>query len=208
MIRFPVYLFDVDGTLLDSASDICAAQRAVLERAGCNHRTDEFLRSFIGRHLIELFTETVPGIDQQRMDALVADYRATYLGRAHACTRVFPGVAEALSQLPGRKATATTKGTLTTRAVLEQFGLASYFDHVQGTDGFPAKPAPDVILKSMEALGVKPDDCLLVGDSPADMEAGRRAGVRLCAVRYGYGDLEAMSRWEPEYWINDLRELV
>lgn len=203
-----MYLFDVDGTLLDSAADICGAVRAVLDRNGCNHQSEEFLRSYIGRHLIDLFTDTVPGIDQQRMDALIADYRATYLGRGHASTRVFPGVAEALSKLPGRKATATTKGTPTTRAVLEQFGLAGYFDHVQGTDGFPAKPAPDVILKSVEALGVQPEDCLLVGDSAADMEAGRRAGVRVCGVRYGYGDPTAMSRWEPDYWVHDLRELV
>ena len=53
---------------------------------------------------------------------------------------------EALAALGGRKSTATTKGTPTTRAVLEQFGLIQYFDHVQGTDGFPYKPAPDVIL--------------------------------------------------------------
>ena len=57
---------------------------------------------------------------------------------------MYPGVAEALRVLGGRKSTATTKGTPTTRAVLEQFGLISYFDHVQGTDGIPCKPAPDV----------------------------------------------------------------
>ena len=49
--------------------------------------------------------------------------------------------------------------------MLEQFGLLRYFDHVQGTDGFPCKPAPDVILHAMEALGGKPEECLMVGDS-------------------------------------------
>ena len=57
----------------------------------------------------------------------------------------FPGVAEALAALPGRKSTATTKGTPTTRWCSKRFGLLPYFDHVQGTDGFPAKPEPDVI---------------------------------------------------------------
>ena len=208
MISFPVYLFDVDGTLLDSAADICAAQRLVLERAGCNHQSEEFLRSYIGRHLVDLFNDTVPDIDQARMEALIADYRVTYLGRKHGSTRVFPGVAEALARLPGKKATATTKSTNTTRVVLEQFGLAGYFDHVQGTDGFPAKPAPDVILRAIDALGARPDDCLLVGDSPADMEAGRRAGIRICAVRYGYGNAAEISRWQPDFWLDDLRELV
>jgi HAD superfamily hydrolase (TIGR01549 family) len=113
-----------------------------------------------------------------------------------------------LASLEGRKSTATTKGTPTTRAVLEQFGLLPYFDHVQGTDGFPAKPEPDVILVSLKGLGARVEDCLLVGDSAADMEAGRRAGVRTCAVRYGYGDLKEMQRWEPDYWIDSPVELL
>ena len=93
-------------------------------------------------------------------------------------------------KLGGRKSTATTKGTPTTRIVLERFGLLPYFDHVQGTDGFPAKPNPDVIFKALEGLGASPADCLFVGDSPADMEAAHRAGVKSCAVTYGYGQRE------------------
>jgi HAD superfamily hydrolase (TIGR01509 family) len=138
---------------------------------------------------------------------LIQDYKTTYLGRGHLSTRIYPGVAEALENLGGRKATATTKGTPTTRAVLEQFDLLRYFDHVQGTDGFPCKPAPDVLLRSIAALDAKPDDCLFIGDSEADMEAGRRAGVRICAVDYGYGKNEALAKWQPDYWVSDLREL-
>ena len=50
--------------------------------------------------------------------------------------------------------------------------------------------------------------CVLIGDAAPDMEAGRKAGVKLCAVRYGYGDHDAMAKWEPDYWIDDLRELL
>jgi len=110
--------------------------------------------------------------------------------------------------LPGRKSTATTKGTPTTRVVLETFGLLPYFQHVQGTDGFPAKPEPDVIFASLKGLGAAPEDCLLVGDAPSDMEAGRRAGVRTCAVLWGYGQREDLARWEPDYWIEHPRELL
>lgn len=126
-------------------------------------------------------------------------YKASYLGRKHASTRPFRGVVEALSRLGGRKTTATTKGTPTTRAVLEQFGLLTFFDHVQGTDGFPCKPAPDVLLRSIEVMGAKPEECLFIGDSEADMEAGRRAGIHICAVDYGYGNPEALARWSPDY---------
>ena len=113
-----------------------------------------------------------------------------------------------LDSLGGRKSTATIKTSQTTRNVLEQFGLIQHFDHVQGTDGFPAKPEPDVILASLRVFGANPEECLFVGDSASDMEAGRRAGVRTCAVRWGYGNHEEMARWEPDYWIDVPRDLV
>lgn len=205
--RFPVYLFDVDGTLLDSAQDICGAVQCVLANAGRHDVEFDFLKSYIGLHLIDLFQDVFPGCTTEQIDAWVQEYRTVYPARGHRLTRVYPGVKEGLSALGGRKSTATTKGTPTTRAILNQFALLPYFDHVQGTDGFPAKPEPNVIHASLEVLGVKPEECLLVGDSAADMEAGRRAGVRICGVRYGYGNFDLMARWKPDFWIDDLREL-
>jgi HAD superfamily hydrolase (TIGR01509 family) len=205
---FPVYLFDVDGTLLDSAGDICGAILDVLRPTRLNNLTQADLMRYVGVHLLSMFQDLLPEYTPLQHEELIASYRALYPAREHRATRVFPGVKEALGALGGRKSTATTKGTSTTRIVLERFGLAQYFDHVQGTDGMPYKPAPDVILASLSALGVRPADCLLVGDSPADMEAGRRAGVSICAVRYGYGDPAALARFEPDLWISDLRELV
>jgi phosphoglycolate phosphatase len=203
---FPIYLFDVDGTLMDSAPDICGAIQHVLVSRGRSDVDDLFLRRYIGRHLKDLFLDLK--FEPPEFEAMLADYRANYWARKNGSTRMYPGVAEGLAKLGGRKSTATTKGTPFTRVVLEQFGLLQHFDHVQGTDGFPAKPEPDVILKSLEVFGARPGDCLLVGDAPADMEAGRRAGVKICAVRYGYGDVAELAKWEPDYWIDDLRELA
>jgi phosphoglycolate phosphatase len=206
---FPVYLFDIDGTLLDSAEDICGAVRQVLDATpGCTPVTFDFLKSYIGRHLFDLFGDVIPGAPQERLDEMLVRYREIYPARGHRMTSVYPGVAEALASLSGRKGTATTKGTPTTRAILEQFGLLPYFDHVQGTDGFPCKPAPDVILRALAAMGARPADCLFVGDSPADMEAGRRAGVKTCAVTYGYGQRQALAQFAPDYWVDDLRAVL
>ena len=205
---FPVYLFDIDGTLLDSAEDICGAIQQVLAAHGSGPLTSDYLKSFIGLHLNACFREVLPHFTPAQLDQLVDQYRAAFHSRCHRGTRVFPGVCEGLALLGGRKSTATSKSTRGTRAVLEQFGLLSHFDHVQGTDGFASKPAPDVILTALAALGARPEDCLMVGDSPADMEAGRRAGVRVCAVRYGYGNVEELARFEPDYWVDDLRELA
>lgn len=204
--RFPVYVFDVDGTLVDSARDICGAIQDVLAAYGRPGVTQDSLRRYIGMHLLDMFLDL--GFEADSIDPMIADYRRIYPERKHSLTSVYPGVPEMLAALGGRKTTATTKGTPMTRAILNQFGLLPHFDHVQGTDGFPAKPEPDVILTSIRALGARPEDCLLVGDAPADMEAGRRAGVRTCAVRYGYGNREEMARWTPDYWIDHPRELV
>ncbi len=208
MSRFAAYLFDVDGTLLDSAADIYEALRDTLRGHPVNGLSFDLVKRYIGFHLLEFFREVLPGYSEQQHWELIQRYREIYPARGHRLTRVYPGVAEMLAALPGRKATATTKSTATVRAVLEQFGLLQYFDHPQGTDGFPAKPAPDVIYAALDGLGVQPIECVLVGDSPADMEAGRRAGVQLCAVRYGYGDPAALARFDPEFWISEPRELL
>lgn len=202
---YRLYLFDVDGTLTDSAEDICGAIKVVLDRHGYPPQPFSLLRSYIGRHLTDLFVDVIPGITNPQVEQLIADYREIYWAREHNSTRLFPGVAAAVPRLTGLKSTATTKGTPTTRIVLEKFGLLPYFDHVQGTDGFPAKPSPEVIQRSLQLFGIDPADALMIGDAPADIAAARAAGVPVCAVTYGYGQRHEM---EPDFWIDDLCELV
>jgi phosphoglycolate phosphatase len=155
MSGISVYLFDVDGTLLDSAADIYAALREVLDGHPVRVLDEALVRRYIGYHLLEFFRDVLPGYSEEQHWELIQRYREIYPARGHRLTRVYPGVKEMLERLPGRKATATTKSTATVRSVLEQFGLLPYFDHPQGTDGFPAKPAPDVIHAALAALGAR-----------------------------------------------------
>ncbi len=198
---FKLYLFDVDGTLLDSAADICGAVRAALTEHGVNGLAETYLRSFIGYHLFALFEQVLPAYSRQQHERLLARYREIYLGRNHSSTRVYDGVPEMLAGLDGLKSTATTKSSETAKAVLTQFGLVSYFDHVQGTDGFPSKPNPDVVLKSLQLFGVAPEEALMIGDAAPDMEAGRRAGVKTCAAGWGYGNAAQMREHRPDFWV-------
>ena len=150
-----------------------------LHANGAAERDFEYLKGFVGLHLIDLFQDVFPNVRAAQIDELIKQYRTIYLGRGHRGHQALPRCdGRRWRRWAGAKSTATTKGTPTTRAVLTQFGLIQYFDHVQGTDGFPCKPAPDVILAAMAALGARPEECLMVGDSTADMVAGRRAGVR------------------------------
>jgi HAD superfamily hydrolase (TIGR01509 family) len=158
--------------------------------------------------LLDTFQELLPHYTDDQNWEIIREYRRIYPARGHRLTKVYPGVAEMLERLGGRKSTATTKSSETTRLILTQFGLVRYFDHVQGTDGFPAKPEPDVILRGLEALGARPEECLLVGDAAPDMIAGKRAGVKTCAVTYGYGDQAAMRAAQPDYWIDSPAQLL
>ena len=98
---FPVYLFDLDGTLVDSAADICGAIQEVLAANECPTVVDfDFLKGYIGRHLADLFGDIFPDYSLQQIDELIRQYRAIYLARGHKLTRVYPGVREALAALP------------------------------------------------------------------------------------------------------------
>jgi 2-phosphoglycolate phosphatase len=205
--RFPVYLFDLDGTLWDSAPDICGALETVLAAHGRTGVPFEYLRSYIGRHLTDLFEDLYPEASQEQIQDWILAYRGIYIARGHQQTALYPGVAETLARLDAPKATATTKSTSTAQSILEKFQLHAHFQHIQGTDGFPSKPNPEVILRALAALDAKPEDCLFVGDSVPDMIAGKAAGVRVCAVSYGYGKLEELLACQPDYLIDSLGQL-
>ena len=93
---FPVYLFDIDGTLLDSAQDICGAIQQVLAVNPSRDVSFDYLKGYIGRHLFDLFTDVVPDPTQERMDALLAQYRSVYLSRGHSLTTSTPESPKAL----------------------------------------------------------------------------------------------------------------
>lgn len=174
----------------------------------CPEVSESRVRQYIGRSLAEMFADFYPGIPPAEIEELSRLYTERYRGRAHRSTRVFPGVAEMLAALPGRKSTATTKRTATAAAVLELFGLRRHFDHVQGSDNGRYKPDPSILLEAMEVLGAPPEECLMVGDSPADIEAGRRAGMLTCAVGWGYGDPAELKALHPDLWIDRPEELL
>jgi len=166
------------------------------------------VRRYIGRSLVSTFGDFYPALAQDDLDRLCAAYREEYRQRSHRNTSVFPGIPEMLDRLPGKKTTATTKGTATTALVLELFGLRRHFDHVQGSDNGRYKPDPAILLEAAEVLKVHPKDCLMVGDTIVDIEAGQRAGMRTCAVTWGYGDPVEVQALKPDYYLQQPSELL
>ena len=103
----------------------------------------------------------------------------------------------------------TTKEPGQAEIVLRRLGLSPFFQHIQGgTPDLRLKPAPDTILAALAALHCAPPHALMVGDTPADILAGKAAGTMTCAVTYGFGGREALLQCAPDYVIDTFAELL
>ena len=163
MGRYHAILFDMDGTLLDTLTDMQDAVNHVLAAHGLPLRTLEEVRRFVGNGAGPLIHRALPeGYPQEQK--VLAEYRAYY--QAHNCIRTcpYPGIPELLEQL-------------------RQRGLKLA---VGQRDGIPSKPAPEMVWSAMEQLGADARHALYVGDSEVDVEMARRAGLPLAAVAWGF----------------------
>jgi phosphoglycolate phosphatase-like HAD superfamily hydrolase len=103
----------------------------------------------------------------------------------------------------------TTKAQEQAETVLRQLQLASFFQHIQGwVPGLQLKPAPDAVIAALAALRCAPQQALMVGDTAADILAGQAAGLRTCAVTYGFGSLAELQHCQPDYVIDTFSDLV
>lgn len=199
-------VFDLDGTLVDSLPDIVASFRAAFARLGAEPPTPEAVRALIGQPLEAMYGAFED--DPARIAALADAYREIYPQRFTERTRPFPGVEALLAELRERGwalAVATTKRTTMARRLVSALGLGAALDHVQGTDGFPHKPAPDVVLRALAALGA--EGAWMVGDTVGDLEAGRAAGLRTYAVTWGTHGRARLAEARPDALEDDLRAL-
>ena len=178
------WLFDFDGTLVDSVELILDslrhATRAVLGRVV----PDDVLRSRVGRPLEEHMRE----LDAERAEDLVAVYREHNMRRHADLLRPYPGVAEMLAGLRGRPARigiVTSKMRPAVDAGMALVPLGEFDAIVTCEDTDRHKPDPAPVLRGLELLAADPETTVYVGDSPYDVRAGRAAGVRTAAALWG-----------------------
>jgi phosphoglycolate phosphatase len=186
-------IFDLDGTLIDSAPDIWHAANAVLDEAGLERVTFDQSRGFIGRGA-RVFVERMEravlgGNDPKRTDHLHKRFLHFY-ERAHENTRVYDGVAEVLEAIvSGGMALGlcTNKPIGPTRAVLKHLHWDGLFQYVIGGDSLRvAKPDPEPLLAVVEGLGLELAQTLYVGDSETDAETAERASATFGLYTQGY----------------------
>ena len=177
-------IFDLDGTLLDTLGDLHDAVNASLDAFGYPRRSLEQVRQFVGNGAARLLELAVPeGVDSA---PVLAYFRAYYDAHCRIKTAPYPGIMEALSQI-GRAyplAIVSNKLDSAVKALCADYfpGIFALGDH----PGCPRKPAPDMVRKAMDTLGV--EDCLYVGDSEVDVATAKNAGVRCLSVLWGFRD--------------------
>jgi phosphoglycolate phosphatase len=187
-------LFDLDGTLIDSAPDIAAAANELLAEDGLGPLTVTQVRAMVGngiRTLVErayaACGEPLAGGARDARHARMMDIYAHHLTNL---TTLMPGAADALAAWHGagaKIAVVTNKPEAFSRLILAHFGLTPFIDLVVGGDTGPArKPSPDMLLHALTQFGVEPSGALMIGDGPADIDAARAANVRSVAVSGGY----------------------
>ncbi len=199
MSRPRAVLFDFDGTLIDSAPDIHAATNLLLARQGLGPLTLAQVKSMIGhgvRKLVErAYAACGRPLDDAELDAEFATMMEIYFSHLTVLTRLMPGAREAVDALRAdgvALALVTNKPQRFSEAILDHFGLLDAFGAVIGGDaGYVKKPAPDMLLAALERLGVAAGEAAMIGDSGADVESARAAGLPVVIVEGGYTTVPA-----------------
>ena len=183
---YDLYVFDLDGTLVDSLPDIAAALNAALSDAGHAPRALADIRGFLGdgaRELVRRAAGDAPS--GEAIDLLVAAYRARYRRALVKETRLYPGLEALVPRLPAC-AVLTNKPGVEARGIVEGVGLGGRFVAVVGEgDGFPRKPNPAALAAIIARVSAR--RALYVGDSQVDAETAQRAAVDFAFVEWGYG---------------------
>lgn len=201
-----VIVFDLDGTLVDSLTDIVKSFVKAFEILELEAPSEAAARSLVGPPLEEMYRQVAP---PERVGDLVSVYREYYPQHYTDNSAPYPGVPEALVELRRRGyrlAVATTKRQTMAAGLIAAVGLAGHLDHVQGTDGFPAKPAPDVVHRAVAGAGG--EGLWMVGDTRSDILAGRAAGLKTYAVGWGTHTLEQLAEASPDEAAPDLERLL
>jgi phosphoglycolate phosphatase len=210
--RVALVVFDLDGTLIDSARDLAASVNAALERLapGTPPVPPERVRTFIGDGAGTLVARTLAaaGVDITTEQALPV-FLECYSARLLETTALYPGVAEALDALRDRRlAVLTNKPGDMSRTILEGLGVAGRFFRIYGAgDVDSRKPDPAGLKRIAEEAGVDVHAAVMVGDSGIDVLTGRAAGALTAGVTYGF-DAESFRDHPPDLLVRSLTELA
>ena len=207
--RMRAFLFDLDGTLIDSKMDLVNSVNAMLRQTGRREQPIELVASYVGHGAPQLIASVLgpQASEEQRREAL-ALFLAHYQEQKLNLTRPYPGVVEGLQALAGLPlAVLTNKPVNLSVEILEGLQLANLFRGIYGGDSFETKkPNPSGALAVLGELGIAPAESAMVGDSDVDIQTARNAGMLAVGVNYGFGQHNART-WPADIYVEKLTEL-
>ncbi len=191
------FIFDLDGTLIDSAQDILRAFASAFEGLRVAKPPEAELRAVIGTRLEDAFAGFLSG-DRARAEEGARLFREFYKDHYLDATTPYPGAGEALRTLALRAplALCTMKKWQFARKIVHDFGWDDFFTQILGSEeGFPAKPDPAMLLELCRRLEAPPSGILYVGDTEMDAHLAQAAGAPFAFAAYGYGTQNAVAAY-------------
>ena len=214
MNTYSTYIFDLDGTLLDTLADLAASVNFALHTHGLPEHSLDDVRRFVGNGVRKLMERAVPdGTDNPLFEEAFATFRQHYMAHSLDTTRPYEGIPETLAALKARGchlAVVSNKMMAATQALCTHF-FPDTIDVAIGEDeaaGICKKPAPDTVIAALKALGVGKEQAVYVGDSDVDIQTARNAGLPCISVLWGFRDKEFLVQHGADTFVSHPSELL
>ena len=213
-MNYQTYIFDLDGTLLDTLGDLAASVNYAMRTHGMpEHSVDEVCR-FVGNGVRRLMERAVPGgAAHPAFEAAFATFRRHYMEHSLDTTRPYEGIPEMLQELKRRgrhTAVVSNKFDAATKELCRHF-FPDTIDVAVGeheAEGIRKKPAPDTVLQALSQLGVGQEGAVYVGDSDVDIQTARNSGLPCISVLWGFRDREFLLAHGAETFVSQPSELL
>ena len=211
---YSTYIFDLDGTLLDTLTDLAASCNYALRTHGMPEHSIDDVRRFVGNGVRKLMERAIPeGDANPDFEATFATFREHYMVHSLDTTKPYPGIMDALAELKARGCRLAVVSNKMMPATVE---LCKYFfpETIEvaigenEAEGIRKKPAPDTVFAALKQLGVSGDNAVYVGDSDVDLATARNSGLPCISVLWGFRDREFLLDHGATTFITSPKELL
>lgn len=213
-MKYSTYIFDLDGTLLDTLADLAAAVNYALRQHGMPEHTIDDVRRFVGNGVRKLMERAIPdGEKNPDFETTFATFREYYMHHSLDTTRPYPGIIETLEALKAkgcRLAVVSNKMMAATKELCQHF-FAETIEVAIGENeaaGIRKKPAPDTVFEALRQLGEEKDSAVYVGDSDVDLETANNSGLPCISVLWGFRDRDFLIQHGAKTFISAPSELL
>jgi phosphoglycolate phosphatase len=202
-------ILDFDGTLTDSIPPAVDAIQETIKKLGLPYKTKKEINEHVGYGEIPLVSGAIGTREPGLLKKAMKTYEDIYIKKGIKKVVLYPHVKEFLEYFGGKtKIILSNKKDAFIKIILKDLGLAKYFSEIHGGDTLPClKPDPYAINRMAKKYKVAKGRILFIGDMTVDIETGRNAKVRTCAVTYGFDGKDKLKKHHPDFMIDDLMEL-